>query len=334
MLKGRRSYTKIVPFNTHHIEEDFHGSLWPVESEEVGECKNVYFRHVSIPCGKCIGCRLDYSRTWANRLMMEYKYHRPEDCWFVTLTYDNENVPVNYYSDDKTGEALPCLTLHPRDITLFHKTLRNLFPENRIRFYLSGEYGETTHRPHYHAVYFGLSLDFQKLVVWKRTDQGFTLYKCPELEKIWRKGNVLVSSVSWSTCAYVSRYVTKKLNGSASEFYERFNIEPEFCRMSRKPGIGRQYFEDHPDCIKKGIHLATDTKGFNFQAPRYFKQLFALDNEVEYVMMSVEGSVKQDDLVNSKKLINDLARQDFLSYLEREEQEKQRAAKMLKRGDI
>ena len=326
--------TKIVPFDTDHLEEDSQGNWWPVPTVTVGQCRAVAYRHFTIPCGKCIGCRLDYSRTWANRLMLEYKYYSPDECWFVTLTYDNENVPINYYCDSETGERRPSLSLRKRDFQLFNKSLRDNFGYRKIRYYLCGEYGEKTHRPHGHAIYFGLPLDPFKLVKWKVSDQGFTLYKCPELEKIWSRGNVFVSSVSWETCAYVSRYVTKKLNGDAAKFYELFNLEPEFSLMSRKPGIGRRYFDEHPDCIEKGIHLATDTRGFNFSAPRYFKSIWKLDNVIDSEYNAYNGSLRQDDLVASQKAINDLARQDYLVYLDNLEKEKRQISSSLRRSDI
>lgn len=63
-----------------------------------------YYDFKYIPCGKCIGCRLDYSRNWANRMIMELDYH--EDAWFITLTYNNDYVPHNPVYDKDTGEYL------------------------------------------------------------------------------------------------------------------------------------------------------------------------------------------------------------------------------------
>lgn len=50
---------------------------------------------ISLPCGKCIGCRLDYSRQWADRLMLELQYH--DSAYFITLTYNDDHVPKAYY---------------------------------------------------------------------------------------------------------------------------------------------------------------------------------------------------------------------------------------------
>lgn len=44
-----------------------------------------------LPCGQCIGCRLDYALDWAVRCECEIKMH-DRNC-FITLTYDPKNEP-------------------------------------------------------------------------------------------------------------------------------------------------------------------------------------------------------------------------------------------------
>lgn len=311
-----RYRTKVCSARVHHIEMDEKGNLWPVESETVGNCIKVFTRWINVPCGKCPGCRLDQSRVWANRLMCELPYHDEKECWFLTLTYDNENVPSSYFVDDESGEAKEVFTLRPDDVTKFIKDLRASvdyrYRGKRLRFYLSGEYGERTHRPHYHAIIFGLPLDSEKLVLWKTGSKGFSLYKCSELEEIWSRGNVLVSRVSWATCAYVARYVTKKL-GQTSEVYEKLGIVPEFSRMSRRPGIGYQYLQDHPECIEQGIHLSLPDGGRNFTAPRYFKS-FTFANECDILHSDVQEI--QQDYQDSIFAVSNLEFCDFLDQQE------------------
>ena len=128
--------------------------------------------YVEIPCGKCIGCRLAYSRMWADRCIAEATLH--EDNFFVTLTYNDENLPI--VADPETGEIKKNIhTLDKRDVQLFFKRLRKNYPyENNLRFFMAGEYGSTTARPHYHALIFGLKLD--DLKIYKKTTLGFNLY--------------------------------------------------------------------------------------------------------------------------------------------------------------
>ena len=127
---------------------------------------------IQIPCGKCIGCRLEYSRQWANRCMLELQYH--DSAYFVTLTYNEEHVP-------RTGLHGE-MSLRKRDFQLFMKRLRKKYSDDRIRFYAAGEYGTTTQRPHYHAILFGLHLD--DLQVYKSKD-SFKYFTSPGLQRVW-----------------------------------------------------------------------------------------------------------------------------------------------------
>jgi len=68
-------------------------------------------KHLAIPCGRCIGCRLERSRQWAIRCVHEASLH--EDNAFITLTYAPENIPP--------GGTLKKNTF---------KTLRNVFEKN------------------------------------------------------------------------------------------------------------------------------------------------------------------------------------------------------------
>lgn len=264
-INGKKSL-KIVPplFDTSKVPEDL---------------------VMKIPCGQCIGCRMEYSRQWANRCMLELQYH--DSAYFVTLTYDDKHIPKSYYPDPDTGEAFTSLTLNKRDFQLFMKRLRKRFSDDKIRFFMSGEYGTNTFRPHYHAILFGLHLDDLKL--YKQSPQGFAYYNSESLQKCWSDpdtgdplGFAVVAEVTWETCAYTARYVMKKLTGKEAQFYSDFNIQPEFTLMSRKPGIARQYYEDHPDLYEhEFINVATDKGGKKFRPPRYFDKLYDLEHPEE-----------------------------------------------------
>lgn len=236
---------------------------------------------VQLPCGQCVGCRMQKSREWANRCMMELQYH--ESSYFVTLTYDNDHVPRSYVTDDDTGEAIEHLTLCKRDFQLFMKRLRKRFFEQRIRFYMAGEYGTETFRPHYHAILFGLALD--DLVIYKKSPLGFSYYNSESLASCWCDsagapiGHVVIADVTWESCAYTARYIMKKQTGENAHIYSDLNIEPEFTLMSRKPGIARDFYDNHPNIYDTDyIHLSTEKKGLKFRPPRYFDKLYELDN--------------------------------------------------------
>lgn len=270
----------ICSYSIHHVEDRGKELFVPCHTEYVSPyARKAIKNFVEIPCGKCIDCRLKYSRQWADRCMLELQYH--ESSYFVTLTYDDDHLPINDYIDPVTGEIGQSATLVKKDMQDFFKRLRDRYSrryDNKLRYYFCGEYGSQTMRPHYHAIIFGLKLD--DLVPYKRTSQGFLLYNSEFLDKCWQhRGYVVVANVTWDTCAYTARYILKKQYGSAAEIYERFNFLPEFTQMSLRPAIGRQYYEDHKDEIYSfdTIHIPTSTGGLRIRPPRYYDKLFDVD---------------------------------------------------------
>lgn len=240
------------------------------------------FTDIVVPCGQCRGCRMDRSREWANRMMLELPYH--EHNYFLTLTYDEEHVPRSYYLADDDGvvdEDVECLTLKPEDMTAFLKRLRRWqeykFGKHDFRYYYCGEYGSQTHRPHYHMIAYDLELP--DLEVGGKTELGFQYLRSQKLDELWGNGYVGISDVTWETCAYVARYILKKLNGDAAEFYRTFNLVPEFVRMSLKPAIGKRWYEEHGDEIYKNdeILIKTKERGIKSKPPHYFDRLYDLE---------------------------------------------------------
>lgn len=286
---------------------------------------------VTLPCGQCVGCRLEHSRQWANRCMLELKDHK--SAYFVTLTYDNDHVPVSYYADPNTGEALEALSLSKRDWQLFMKRLRKAHPSPPLRFFMAGEYGSTTFRPHYHAIIFGLELN--DLVPYKRSEIGYQYYTSETLQKVWSVdgvpiGYVVVGEVTWETCAYTARYVMKKLNGDLSEFYKFHNIEPEFTLMSRRPGIARNYYETHPEIYEtEKINLATEKGGISFRPPRYFDKLFDLEHPEEMQLIRERRAKTAADAMAAQLEKTSVSEDEYLLV---KEHYKQDAIKSLRRN--
>lgn len=291
--KNGKAEMKIVPYGVHHLELR-KGRICTSDVPEISAyAEKTWLDWVEIPCGKCEGCRIARSREWANRCMMELEYH--DSAYFLTLTYDEEHVPRHWYADPETGEAMQSLSLEKRHMQLFWKRLRKAFPDDHIRYFMCGEYGSTTFRPHYHAIVFGLHLhDLVPVQDIQRGDVGYRYYYSEALQKAWsvveqkgaydtpciRKpiGYVLVGQVNWETCAYVARYVLKKASGSDADVYQTFNIQPEYVDMSRRPGIGRQWYEDHPECMEYDtISISTPDGGRKIRPPKYFDKLFDLE---------------------------------------------------------
>lgn len=237
-------------------------SYVPELEEEFGK-ENI----TPIPCGKCLGCRLDYSRSWANRMMYELD-HCKGKAIFVTLTYDDEHIAKNaVYEVDSNGELtdkIRAYSLCKKDFQDFMKRLRGRkkFEDREIRFYLAGEYGPRTWRSHGHAIIFNIGLeDFKDLEEFGVNELGQKYYKSDEFTGIWENGFTLLSAVTWQTCAYVSRYVQKKAVNGHELACDALGIEREFSLMSRRPGIGSKFFDDHPDLMEYSNQYLSDGNG-------------------------------------------------------------------------
>lgn len=332
---GKVDY-KVCSYDVDHVElcnGTWEASGVPIRSMRA---EAVVREFIEIPCGQCVGCRLEYSRQWANRCMLELQYH--DSSYFVTLTYDDAHVPKSYYADPETGEAFTSLTLVKRDFQLFMKRLRRSFPNDDIRFFMAGEYGGQTFRPHYHAIIFGLHLD--DLKPWRRSKQGFTYYNSEALQRVWSVkdpdgvvrpiGYAVVAEVTWETCAYTARYVMKKLNGVKAQFYVDHNITPEFTLMSRKPGIAAQYFVDHPDLYDyEYINIPTAKGGRKFRSPRYFDRLYDVDHPDEMKEIKKARKRLAEDAKKIKLSKTNLSYMEVLAVEERNLKER---LKLLKRS--
>lgn len=251
--------------------------------------------YLLLPCRKCIGCQMDRSRDWATRMMLELNYH--DKACFITLTYDDDHVPVSPIECDENGTIIEGkMTLRKKDLQDFMKRLRKHYEPEKIRFFGCGEYGSRTFRPHYHVVLFGVDFSEDRYI-WKNRD-GYIDYRSHTLEKIWTEGNSLINVVNWNTCAYVARYVTKKVD-SHKIHYQTFGIEPEFQTMSRKPGLGYKFFEEHareiygeyldgeieqPGIKDPKVYMKTNKGAMSIRASPYFDRKMA---EIDPDLMDV-----------------------------------------------
>lgn len=220
-----------------------------------------------IPCGRCLGCRIDKSIDWATRLSCEVLEHSPDECYFLTLTYDNDHVPTATLPDGSSA-----MTLSSNDVTLFIKRFRSRFPDSTLRYFYCGEYGPRTYRPHYHFISLGIRIP--DLVPYSRNFQGDLYFTSRLMDELWPHGHTIIGDVTWESCAYVARYTTKKL-GNGPDF-ERAGLYPEFARMSRRPGIGSSYFDNNFERIYSHDKVVLPSTG-NLRSctpPRYFDKKF------------------------------------------------------------
>lgn len=241
---------------------------------------------ISLPCGSCIGCRLDRSRQWAIRCMHEVSLY-DKSC-FLTLTYSPENVP----SDG---------SLVKKHFQKFMKRLKKKFPHEVIRYYMCGEYGEKNKRPHYHVCIFGFSFPDAKL--WKSGKTG-NLYTSKICEKIWGKGFCPFGEVTFQSAAYVSRYCTKKINGPAAK--EHYNgLLPEFSLMSLKPGIGYGWYQKwKKDCFPSDYLIVN---GVKCKPPRYYDKKLEQENSELFLQIKQkrkESAQEKSDDNTARRLMD------------------------------
>lgn len=259
---------------------------------------------IPVPCGKCASCKCDYSRDWANRMILELQDH--DEAMFLTLTYNDEHLPLS-------AKGFP--TLVKRDVQLFLKRLRKYLGDKRIRYYLAGEYGTRTHRPHYHAIIYGIGINcFDDLVFRGYNKLGHPYFTSPTLEGIWSNGFISFSSVSWRTCNYVARYVLKKQA-------EREDCEgvclPPFNLSSRKPGIGLA----RADAMLSSGHSVFSVDGrdgiYYIPIPRSaIKRLKEIDVD-KYTQTCYDRSMIALDKLRSEVQFTDLPYHDYLVLKDR-----------------
>lgn len=199
--------------------------------ERVQSATKVPFK---LPCGRCIGCRMEKARQWGLRCVHESKLWPVNS--YVTLTYREDNLPPNG-------------SLVLRDVQLFMKRLRKARAPATVRFFLGGEYGEENLRPHYHALLFNCG--FPDRLFHTNNKRGEPLYRSAELDGLWAQGFCTIGEVTFDSAVYCAKYALKKVNGEKAFhhycIYDEdglviYDRVPEFAVMSRRPGIGAGYY--------------------------------------------------------------------------------------------
>ncbi|AXL15388.1 replication initiator protein [Microviridae sp.] len=230
---------------------------------------------ISVPCGQCIGCRLERSRQWALRCEHEAMLHEQNS--FITLTYNDENLPADG-------------SLVKADFQKFMKRLRRRLDYDynvKIRFYGCGEYGQDQDllhqgidalgRPHFHAIIFGYGFYHDRQPHKKNGDN--MLYTSALLDSVWQKGFCSVGEMTFESAAYCARYCLKKVTGDeAVDHYQKIDrstgevvlVEPEFQLASRNPGIGKKWYDKFKDDLKKDF---ITSRGVKMRPAKYYDYL-------------------------------------------------------------
>lgn len=250
-------------------------------------------RFFSVPCGKCLACLSQKAKEWTMRLSHEWYYYSDKTSMFITLTYDNDNIPSDY-------------GLHKRDVQLFMKRLRKQLSKEKIKVktFYAGEYGFQKQRPHYHMILFGIpnissrlvrdlnkySVDYKLKGEFKHSKYDRLLWKC------WKKGNIRIGYCSLQSLQYCSLYTLKgnHIVISRKEYYERYKKEKPFRIMSK--GIGKRYVLDNINNLKANLKL--NYNGHDASIPRSYL------NWIEKEGVEIRDTLKEKQLIDIDKEIN------------------------------
>lgn len=208
-------------------------------------------------CGKCRACRINAQREKKVRICHEAENWR--DKCFLTLTYDPEK------HDDQN--------LVKKDLQDFLKRLRRFIEPDKIKYFASGEYGESErHHAHYHLIIFGLNMYDKRVFSEHHHNLARDIWyvKC----KAWDKGFVSVAPFNEARANYVAKYVIDKLNGrEADKWYH--GRTPEFCLTSQ--GLGLSWLKEHAPLLKEEGFIRQGKK--RVPLPRYYQdKLFPKDS--------------------------------------------------------
>lgn len=210
-----------------------------------------------LPCGQCIGCKIERARQWAGRVMLESSTYQ-FNC-FITLTYKEDPYSLN-----------------KEDIQRFLKTLRKKLERTGrppVRFFQCGEYGEKFSRPHHHIIllnYWPPDTNYFK------KHKGNSMFISKEITECWPHGQHSIGALNSTTANYTTKYCLKKIAGPPAEKHYNGRL-PEFVTMSRNPGIAKDWFlkfnkdvYNHDKVILEHNHV--------LRPPRYFDSMYEADN--------------------------------------------------------
>jgi len=202
-----------------------------------------------LPCSKCISCRLEYARQWAQRCVHEASMY--ENNSFITLTYNDENL-----GDNK---------LNYKDFQDFMKRLRSKEPHLEISYFVTGEYGEKSKRKHWHAIIF--NWEPPDKIHQFTTDRGDRVFTSSLLDSLWGHGETKTGAVTIESAGYTARYSAKKLVHGKDQNHDYTPIS----KKSSKHAIGKRWLEKHwEDVFNHGYIINAD--GVKSGVPRYYEK--------------------------------------------------------------
>ena len=262
---------------------------------------------IPIPCGRCIGCRLEKSKEWALRCHHEASLYGEKNV-FITLTYSDSEIPKHR----------TLIKLH------FQRLIRSLRKrtKTKIRYYMCGEYGKPeaeggTERPHYHAILFNYQFPDAKFL---KVRNDYRVYTSALLTEMWPYGIHEIGSVTFKSAGYVARYILKKQNGApGTAAYAKRNRIPPYTSMSLKPGIGKKWYEKYKsDLFPHDYAIMPD--GRQTSVPEYYRRLFKSDDPELYDRLRtlrIEKAQDNPDNTETRLAAREICKSSQLKNLKR-----------------
>lgn len=263
---------------------------------------------IEIECRKCLPCRLKQARDKAIRCVHESSMF--EDNWFLTVTYKDPAPKKLIY----------------RHWQLFMKRLRKEHNNQAISFMVTGEYGEKTKRPHWHAILFNLRLP--DIIPYRKNDRGDLLWRCPSIDKIWGYNDPILrpnelGSVSMDSASYVARYAAKKLVHGYDDAHDLHPIH----KTSSRRAIGKLWIEQHfAQTFYNGY--VTLPGGAKAAIPRYYKDWCKEHHPEVFRDYQLNVLPKIAEKINRKE------RRDEIQYITDVINHKRSGYKILKRSEV
>jgi len=236
---------------------------------------------INLPCRHCHGCNRAMAIDWSVRCYHEALCHTEDytdpitnvtaeipNSSCVTLTYDDEHLP-------------PQGLLQHRDFQLFMKRLHKSHPKKqKPRFFMAGEYGGKTGRPHYHSIIFGESFS-------DRYSDGSRHQQSYILDELWQNGRATVADFSFAAAGYVAGYIAKSQNSKGNALNWKHNgpieeltsedgtkrflpIRPEYHTMSKNPGLGAAWIKNPNNLARVYSDDCVKISKWTFHPPKFY----------------------------------------------------------------
>ena len=226
-----RRYKGMTRREIYEYSRLYFGTVWPPDYT------------VDVPCGFCHSCKKREMNDYRIRLL--YECRRPLDPGrvnlFVTLTFNEQF--LSKFADDPN-----------RAVRLFLDRMRKRYGK-QVRHWFIGEFGTLNGRPHYHGILFNCPIQIGNSAYGRHPGQNL------ELENVWSYGFVFTGYVTDSTIGYITKYLTKDLNGQ--------RVRP---RVISSLGIGDNYLSTPEAQLHKykGYNPFITNGSFIYALPRYY----------------------------------------------------------------